>query len=71
MTIKPFTTTIATVRGSILDSFAGLDAWFDKPPEVLNFRPNPDVWNGVEILEHVTLTNHFLMLVIRKSTEKA
>jgi len=71
MTTRPYAATIAAVRGSILRSFAGLDAWFDESPEVLGFRPRDDAWTGAEILEHVTLTNHFLMLVIRKSTEKA
>lgn len=45
-------------------------AWFEAEPEVLNFKPEVG-WSIDEILEHVTLTNHFLLILIRKGTKKA
>lgn len=62
--------TIATVRQAISDIFAEVDGWFDQPEQLRTLR-SPSGWSIDQILEHVTLTNHFLMLVIRRWTEKA
>ncbi|NQX67566.1 DinB family protein [Paenibacillus alba] len=45
-------------------------AWFEEKPELLNFKPEVG-WSIEEILEHVTLTNHFLLILIRKGKIKA
>ncbi|RKP55575.1 DinB family protein [Cohnella endophytica] len=45
-------------------------AWFNLSPELLSFRPNFG-WSIEQILEHVTLTNHFLLILIRKGKKKA
>ena len=67
----PYQRTIAEVRGTLTTVFAEVDAWFDRPEEVRAFRPSDGGWTIDEVLEHVTLTNHYLLLVIRKSTGKA
>jgi hypothetical protein len=67
----PYRKTVATVRDTLTSIFAEVDAWFDKPEDVRAFRPPDGGWTVDEVLEHVTLTNHFLLLVIRKSTGKA
>lgn len=67
----PYQETIATVRDTLISVFGQVDAWFDRPCEIRAFRPPDGGWTIDEILEHVTLTNHFLLLVIRKSTGKA
>ncbi len=67
----PYRETIARVRDTLTSVFAEVDTWFDRPQEVRAFRPPDDGWTVDEILEHITLTNHFLLLVIRKSTGKA
>ncbi len=67
----PYRETIATVRDTLTSVFAEVDAWFDRPEEVRAFRPPNGGWTIDEVLEHVTLTNHYLLLVIRKSTGKA
>lgn len=67
----PYRATIATVRDTLTSVFAEVDAWFDRPAEVRAFRPPDGGWTIEEVLEHVTMTNHYLLLVIRKSTAKA
>lgn len=44
--------------------------WFDKSPELLSYRPNVG-WSIELILEHVILTNQFLLILIRKGKKKA
>jgi hypothetical protein len=44
--------------------------WFTLTSEVLSFKPQVG-WSIEQILEHVTLTNHFLLILIRKGTRKA
>lgn len=63
--------TIAEVRGALTTVFTEVDTWFDRPAVVRAFRPSDGGWTIDEVLEHVTLTNHYLLLVIRKSTGKA
>jgi DinB superfamily len=67
----PYKYTITTVRDTLISVFSQVEAWFDRPSEVRAFRPPDGGWTIDEVLEHVTLTNHFLLLVIRKSTGKA
>jgi len=62
----PYERTIATVRQALRDIFAEMDAWFDRPETVRQFEPASGGWSVNEVLEHVTLTNHFLMLTLRK-----
>jgi hypothetical protein len=67
----PYQATIAAVRQALTDIFAEVDGWFDRPEELRRFQPPAGGWSIDQILEHITLTNHFLMLVIRRWTEKA
>lgn len=43
-----------------------LEAWLDTAEPLWSARPAPDAWNVVEVLEHVTLTQHYLLLLIEK-----
>ena len=45
--------------------------WFDKPLELRAYKPQNGGWSIDEILEHITLTNHFLLIIINKGTDKA
>jgi len=67
----PYEKTIARVRQALTEVFAEVDRWFDRPEELRKFKPPEGGWPIDQILEHVTLTNHFLMLVIRRWTAKA
>lgn len=66
------TATIATVRDTLVDIFARLDAWCARPAERLLYRPAyQDAWSVAEHLEHVALVNHFLLLTIGKGVATA
>ncbi|MBI2833042.1 MAG: DinB family protein [Acidobacteria bacterium] len=63
--------TVAIVRASLAEVFAEVDAWFERPADVRGFRPVSGGWTIDQVLEHISLTNHFLMLTLRKAVEKA
>ena len=48
-----------------------VDAWFDKPVALRQFRPSNYGWTIDEILEHISLTSHFLLKLIDKGAGKA
>jgi hypothetical protein len=60
---------ILTIKKELISAFALLDRTFDEDEEFLSFRSGG--WSVSQILEHVALTNHYLLLLIRKGTEKA
>lgn len=67
----PYHKTIVIVRASLIEVFDEVDVWFDELAEVRAFRPPEDGWTVDEVLEHITLTNHYLMLIIRKGCARA
>ena len=64
-------TIIAEIKTSLENTFSTIDTWFDKGPGLLNYRPANGGWTINEILEHIGLTNHFLLILIDKGTNKA
>lgn len=69
--MSSYQNTVHEVRESLIHTFDQLDEIFDFENDVQSYKPAPDQWSINEILEHVTLTNHFLMLVIKSSRDKA
>ncbi len=67
----PYRKTITTVKATLTSVFDEIDGWFEKPTDSRSFRPQSGGWSVDEVVEHITLTNHYLLLVIRKSTRKA
>src|SRR5690349_21249399 len=67
----PYEKTIQQVRQTLSETIAELDTWFEQSEESHRYRPQDGGWSIQEILEHVTLTNHYLLLVIRQGQEKA
>ena len=67
---RPFRQTISAVRATLMSVFDEVDGWFEKPADSRSFRPQSGGWSVDEVLEQITLTNHYLLLVIRKSTHK-
>lgn len=63
--------TIAAVRATLFEVFAEVDRWFDRPATVRAFQPASGGWTIDQVLEHISLTNHFLMLTLRKSVDTA
>jgi hypothetical protein len=62
--------TIQRVHNDLLDTFQQLDTFFELPADVRQYRPAPEAWSMNEILEHITLTNHFLMITLKQSLTK-
>lgn len=67
----PYDRTIAAVRAALVDVFGEVEGWFDRPVEVRSFQPSSGGWTIDQVLEHISLTNHFLMLTLRKAVETA
>jgi len=65
------TRTVVTVRTSLLEAFADVDAWFERPVDERAFQPASRGWTIDQVLEHISLTNHFLMLTLRTAVDKA
>jgi hypothetical protein len=67
----PYEKTIQLVRQTLSETIAELDTWFERLEESRRYRPQDGGWSIQEILEHITLTNHYLLLIIRQGREKA
>ena len=63
--------TIAGIKIFLIDTFLTIDTWFDKDDDMRSYRPADGSWTINEILEHIGLTNHFLLILIDKGTNKA
>jgi hypothetical protein len=58
--------TARRVRETLCDTFAQLDVWFDRDESLRARQPTSGRWSISAVLEHVALTNYFLMLTLRK-----
>lgn len=61
-----YTQTSRIVRDTLCSVFAEVDAWFDRPEELRRFQPSGGGWSIDQVLEHITLTNLFLMRTLGK-----
>jgi len=71
MSTAPYRATIEHVETALRSTFGEIDEWFEKPAGLRSHKPASGGWSIDEVLEHITLTSHFLMIVIRNSTRKA
>lgn len=53
------------------NTFNEVDKWFDKNVALREFNPGNKGWNINQILEHIGLTSHFLLILIDKGCNKA
>jgi hypothetical protein len=65
------TVLIAEISQRLTTAFDQLDGWFAAPAPLRGYRPANGGWTVDEVLEHVALTNHFLLILIEKGTTKA
>lgn len=63
--------TLIVVRAKLKEVFADVYKLFSDPEETRSYRPKDNGWTINEILEHISLTNYFLMKVLRHSYPKA
>jgi hypothetical protein len=66
----PFEKTIQRVKADLISTFDQLDTFFQLSQDARAFHPDPGEWCIDEILEHITLTNHFLMITLKQSLDK-
>lgn len=59
------------IRNDLTSTFDDVYRWFDMNRDELYRHPADGSWNRAEILEHIALTNHFLLILIRKGAIKA
>lgn len=62
----PSERTARVVRDTLCTVFAQLDDWFDRDEALRGFKPASGRWSADQVLEHVSLTNRFLLLTLRK-----
>lgn len=65
------TNIILEIKNFLNTTFSKIDLWFEKEVEIRSYRPNSGGWTIDQILEHIGLTNHFLLILIDKGTNKA
>jgi hypothetical protein len=66
----PFEKTIQRVETDLISTFDRLDSFFQLSKDMRAFQPAAGEWCIDEILEHITLTNHFLMITLKQSLDK-
>lgn len=59
------------IKTQINTTFNALYGWFTVDEKLLHYRPTNSGWSVGQNLEHVSLTNHYLLILIRKATGKA
>jgi DinB superfamily len=59
------------VSKELISAHDRVHAWFFHPPQVRAWLPKDDRWSIDEILHHITLTNHYLLILIDKATQKS
>jgi hypothetical protein len=62
---------IRQTEADLTDVFNRIDTWFDAPDNLLHYRPANSGWTVAQVLKHVTLANHFLIILIKKGTARA
>jgi hypothetical protein len=62
--------TISKINRELISAFAVLDSWFDRDESTLCHK-NTGRWSIADTLEHIMLTNHYLLMLIEKGSKKA
>jgi len=62
---------LAELKSFVTDTFAEVDTWFDLPADLRTYQPADGGWTTDEVLIHIGLTNHYLLILIEKGTAKA
>ncbi len=62
---------IQEIQIHLLKTHSRIFEWFNEEEELKAYRPEDKGWTIAEILEHIALTSHFLLILIDKGTSKA
>lgn len=67
----PLEQTLTNLKRELIRTFAVVDEWFDREHPLRCHNPFPGAWNINEVLEHIMLTNHYLLIIIDNARTKA
>ena len=67
----PLNHIIINLKRDLIRTFAVVDEWFDKELAIRSYRSSTASWSINEVLEHIMLSNHYLLILIEKGTKKA
>lgn len=67
----PLEQTLTNLKRDLIRTFAVVDEWFDREHPLRCHNPLPGAWNINEVLEHIMLTNHYLLIIIDNARTKA
>ncbi|WKN46000.1 DinB family protein [Tunicatimonas pelagia] len=59
------------IQSWLPNTFQEVDGWFDRDEKLRTYKPQDNGWTIDEILEHITLTNRYLLILIEKGKRKA
>lgn len=62
---------IQDIKTHLKTTFEETDRWFDQDKAVMVYDPSNGGWRIVQILEHMYLTNFYLLILIDKGVHKA
>jgi DinB superfamily len=62
---------ISEITNYLNSTFSTIDNWFDKDINTRQYKPQNGGWTIDQILEHIGLTNYFLLILIEKGAKKA
>jgi hypothetical protein len=51
--------------------FEDVEIWFSKMEQIQKYKPYSGGWSVEQILEHISLTNHYLLIIINRAKEKS
>jgi len=61
---------IQDIKAHLKFSFDEVYKWFEKDKATLNYQPSNGGWTIEHILEHIYLTNFYLLILIEKGSKK-
>ena len=64
-------TYIQAIQIHLIETHRNVIEWFSENEDVKSYIPNDGGWSISEILEHIALTSHFLLILIDKGSKKA
>jgi hypothetical protein len=62
---------INTIRVDLNYVRSSLLQWFEEDLNSLRYEPKNGGWSSFKVLEHITLTSHYLLIIIDKASQKA
>jgi len=62
---------LQAIQIHLIETHRNVIEWFNENDEVKSYKPNDGGWSISEILEHIALTSHFLLVLIDKGSKKA